>query len=291
MKETMNSPKEIAQNYVTVGAAKTKYTSSKLLLLSILAGMFIAFACVGTTIASSTIENAAMAKTISALMFPAGLAMTLIAGSELFTGNTLIIISVLEKQSTIAGMLRNWVIVYIGNFVGAMIIVMLSSYSHTYSMFGNAVAGATIHTAVSKTSLSFGDALLRGILCNFLVCIAVWMSNAAKDITGRIIALFFPIMLFVESGFEHSVANMYYIPAGLIARKQVDYLVSATTVYPGDYLPNLTFGNFIWNNLVPVTIGNIIGGAALVGITYWFIYIREPENKEQPSRPVKKKKS
>ena len=289
MSRKMNSPNEIAQQYVAIGIKKTKYPASKLLLLSILAGMFIAFASVGTAIASSTIENAAVAKTVSALMFPAGLSMTLIAGSELFTGNCLIIVSVLEKEVKLKAMLRNWLIVYIGNFIGSLLIAALSIYSHTYSMFGNAVANTTINTAIAKTSLGFGDAVYRGILCNFLVCIAVWMSYAAKDVTGKIIALFFPIMLFVEAGFEHSIANMYYIPAGLFAMRDPAYLAAYTSLYGSIQLDSLTIGSMFAKNLIPVTIGNIIGGMVLVGITYWFIYLRE-DGKKGSSQPHAKKK-
>ena len=221
-----NSPKEIAQNYIATGVAKTKLPVSKMLILGILAGMFIALASAGQTFASASLTGS-MSRYISAFIFPVGLAMVLIAGSELFTGNNLIVISVLEKEAKLTGMLKNWFFVYIGNFIGSIIIALLVVYSDSGSFFGNEVGGTIINTAAYKTSLSFQDALLRGILCNILVCIAVWMSFAAKDIAGKFLALFMPIWLFVMLAFEHSIANMYYIPAGLFASRNPAYLAAA----------------------------------------------------------------
>ena len=281
----MNSPKEIAQNYIATGKAKTKYPVSKMLVMSVLAGMFIALAGVGATISSSTIESASLAKLIGAVVFPVGITMTLIAGSELFTGNCLIIIPVLEKEVKLRAMFKNWVFVYIGNFIGGLLIALLTVYSGTFSLFSNAAAISLIKTAVSKVGLTFSDALLRGILCNFLVCIAVWMSFAAKDIVGRIAGLFLPIMLFVLCGYEHSVANMFYLPAGLFSAQNPVYAEAV-----GGNLSSLTWGNLLFRNLLPVTIGNIIGGMVLVGIAYWFAYLREPEKKAPTVQHSKKKK-
>ncbi len=269
----MNSPKEITQNYVATGVAKTKYSIGRMLVLAILAGMFIAAAGVGATIASTTIASPSLAKLIGAAVFPVGLAMVLIAGSELFTGNALIIIPVLERQAAVSGMLKNWFFVYVGNFIGGTLVAALTVYGGTFSLFANEAAASVISTAVAKVSLSFGDALLRGILCNFLVCIAVWMSFAAKDIVGKVAALFLPIMLFVLSGYEHSIANMYYITAGLFAAKNPVY--AAAAVNSGANLSKLTWAAMFTKNLIPVTIGNIIGGAILVGVAYWFVYLRK----------------
>lgn len=266
----MNSPKEIAQNYISIGAAKTKVSISRMFLLGILAGIFIALAGVAATIAPATITTASVAKLVGASVFPGGLAMVLISGSELFTGNTLIIMPVLEKQATIGGMLKNWVVVYLGNLVGSLLIAALVVYGHTFSLFGAGVGGSAINIAAAKVSMTFGDAFIRGILCNFLVCIAVWMAFAAKDVTGKIVGLFFPIMFFVLSGFEHSVANMYFISAGLFASGNSAYLAAAAAD------PSvLTWGAFFVKNLLPVTLGNIIGGSVLVGMGYWFIYLKD----------------
>ena len=271
-----NTPKEVAQNYIATGVAKTKLPVSKMLLLGVLAGMFIALAGVGATVASATVASPSLAKLVGAFIFPVGLAMVLIAGSELFTGSSLIIIPVLEKEVKISGMLKNWILVYIGNFVGSVIVSLLVVYGGTGSLFGNEVAASMINTAAAKTSLDFMQAVYRGILCNFLVCIAVWMSFAAKDIVGKIAGLFMPIMLFVLCGYEHSVANMYYITAGLFAAKNPVYMAAASN----NNISTLSWGSLFTKNLIPVTIGNIIGGAVLVGLGYWFIYLRDPAEKK-----------
>ena len=275
-----NTPKEVAQNYIATGVAKTKLPASKMLLLGILAGMFIALAGVGATVASATVASPSLAKLVGAFIFPVGLAMVLLAGSELFTGSSLIIIPVLEKEAKISGMLKNWVLVYIGNFIGSVIIALLVVYGGTGSMFGNEVAAAMINTAAAKTSLDFMQAVYRGILCNFLVCIAVWISFAAKDIVGKITGLFMPIMLFVLCGYEHSVANMYYITAGLFAAKNPVYMAAASN----NNISTLSWGSLFTKNLIPVTIGNIIGGAILVGLVYWFIYLRDPAEKKTAAK-------
>ena len=170
----MNSPAEIAKNYVAIGKGKTTMKASKLFVLGILAGIFIAIAGVGASTASCSIGGS-VGKLVGACVFPAGLTLVILAGSELFTGNCLIIISVLEKEATIAGMLRNWVIVYLGNFVGSIFVAWGMTACHQLSLFDAALAGATINTAVAKVSMSFGDAFLKGIFCNMLVCLAVWL--------------------------------------------------------------------------------------------------------------------
>ena len=288
----MYKPKEIAQNYVATGVAKAKMPVSKMLVLSILAGMFIALAGVGATIASATIASPSLAKLIGAAVFPVGLAMVLLAGSELFTGNNLIIIPVLQKEVTLRAMFRNWCFVYIGNFIGSILVAALTVYSGTFSVFGNAAAVSVINTAVAKVSLSFSDALLRGILCNFLVCVAVWISFAAKDVVGKVAGLFLPIMLFVLCGYEHSVANMYFIPAGLFASGNITYLAAYTSGAGAGHISELTWGTMFIRNLIPSTIGNIIGGTVLVGMAYWFTYLREMKENAppQPMRGKKKKK-
>ncbi len=259
----MNSPAEIARNYISTGETKCKNSVSKMIVLAIFAGMFIAVAGVGATVAAVSIKTASVAKLVGALIFPTGLAMVLIAGSELFTGNNLIIISVLEKRVSVAAMLKNWLFVYIGNFIGSVLIALLVVYGGVFKLFSSELAASAVKIAEAKATMPFVDALLKGILCNFLVCIAVWMSFGAKTVSGKIIGLFLPIMLFVLSGYEHSVANMYYIPAGLFAAGK--HAITAEA---------LTWGNFIVNNLIPVTIGNIIGGSFIVGAGYWFVYLK-----------------
>lgn len=265
----MNSPADIAKNYIVIGKGKAQMSAGRMFILAIFAGMFIAVAGAGASTASVMVSNASVAKLISGCVFPAGLAMVLIAGSELFTGNCLMVIPWMEKEITLIQMLRNWVIVYVGNFVGSLFIGYTVSAGHQLSLFGNALGGATINTAVMKTSLSFQDAFIKGILCNFLVCIAIWMAFAAKDVVGKIIGLYFPILLFVVSGFEHSVANMFYISAGLFAKMNPDYVGAAAAD-----TSHLTWGSFLIKNLLPVTLGNIVGGSIIVGLGYWFVYVR-----------------
>lgn len=253
----MYLPAEIAKRLVDAGEGKTRLSISNMLLLGVFAGVFIALAGVAATFA-----NVYAGKLAGACVFPGGLAMVVVAGSELFTGNSLIILSVLEKKSTFSAMLKNWLFVYLGNFLGSLLVVLIAVCGGVFS--NPDVANTLVTTAVGKVSLNFADALFKGILCNVLVCIAVWMSFSTKTSEGKIIAIFFPIMAFVISGFEHSVANMFYLPGGILAAAR--YAIVAE---------GLNWGTAIINNLIPVTLGNIIGGALIVGCGYWMIYLRK----------------
>lgn len=162
---------------------------------------------------------------------------------------------------------------YIGNLIGGILVGAGVAFSHQPSLFGNGMAVSVLSTAVSKCSMPFSDAFIKGILCNFLVCTAVWISFAAKEVVSKIVGLFFPIMMFVLCGFEHSIANMYYISAGLFAKTNAAYVQAATDA--GVDLTNLTWGDFFGKNLLPVSLGNIIGGAVCIGCVYWFIYLRK----------------
>lgn len=263
----MHSPLEIAKKYIDIGIHKTMMSAFKMVLLGIFAGLFIAFAGTASTTASSTIAVASVAKLVGAIVFPAGMAMVLIAGSELFTGNNLIVISVLEKKVPLRKMLKNWFFVYIGNFIGTLLVALLVTYGHTPDLFGEALAQAIVNAGAARTSLSFGDSFIRGILCNILVCIAVWMAVAAKQVPGKLLVSFWPVMLFVLCGFEHSVADMYFCLCALFTSSE--YGITAET---------LTWGNFFTHNLIPVTLGNIVGGV-IVGVGYWLAYLhRTPGN-------------
>ena len=269
------TPAEAAKNYIAAGKAKVATPISKMFLLAVLAGAFIAMGGVGATTVAVSVPLASVGKFAGACVFPGGLTMVLLAGSELFTGNTLLVIPLLQKEITPAGMLKNWGVVYLGNLVGGLLVGALVVFSHQPDLFGKQMAVSVISTAAAKCSLSFGDAVIRGILCNFLVCIAVWISFAAKDVAGKIMGLFFPIMMFVLCGFEHSIANMYYIGAGIFARGIPEYGQAAAQA--GVDMEAVTWGNFFGANLLPVTIGNIIGGAACVGCADWFIYLRKAD--------------
>lgn len=257
----MHSPLEIAKNYVEIGIHKTKMSAFKMLLLGFFAGLFISFAGIAATTATATMETASAGRLIAAIVFPAGMAMVLIAGSELFTGNNLIIISVLEKQVSVLKMLKNWFFVYIGNFLGAMFVAAMVTYGHVPDLFGGTLAEAVINSGVIRTGMSFGDGLIKGILCNILVCIAVWMAFASKDVSGKLLISFWPVMLFVLCGFEHCIADMYYCMAALFT--SAEYGLQADT---------LSWANFITHNLIPVTLGNLIGGVG-VGTGYWLAYL------------------
>ena len=217
--------------------------------------MFIALAGVG-----ATLGNIYGGKLVGALIFPIGLAMVVVAGSQLFTGNNLMIMTWIKGKTTLGKLLKNWFFVYLGNFIGALLVTVLVVYS---GVFDN-VSESVVATAVAKNNLGFFEALTRGILCNFLVCIAIWMSLSTEKTSGKILAIFGPIFLFVLCGFEHSIANMFYGPAGILVSLKNNVLAEGLTVW-----------SFLINNLVPVTIGNIIGGAGIVSLTYYLIYISD----------------
>jgi len=273
--ENLNlSPAEIAEKLVESGKKKTGLPVYKLLLLGILAGAYIAFAAAGSNTAIHTIESAGIGKALAGALFSAGLMMVVITGAELFTGNSLIVVSCLEKQAKWISLLKNWLFVYIGNFIGAIIIVLFVYLSGQYNLSGGMLGGYTIKVAVGKTGLSFVNAFFMGVLCNGMVCMAVLMSNAARDTAGKLMAIFFPIWLFVASGFEHSIANMYYIPAGIIAKTQKLWADQAMLLGVSESgLDGLTWGAFITKNLIPVTLGNIVGGTLFVGAVYWVSHL------------------
>ena len=269
----LNTPGEIANNYIGIGKKKVAMRADKMFLLAVMAGIYIAVAGCGASTAACTVGGSA-GKLVGACIFPAGLTLVLLAGSELFTGNCLLAIPLLSREVTLSGMLRNWLIVYLGNFTGSILVAWMVAYSHQLSLFDGQLAAAAVGTAAAKVSMPFWDAFLKGILCNLLVCLAVWASFAAKDAAGKVIALFYPIVVFVVCGFEHSVANMFYCPVALFALGLPEYAKLITIDVSG-----LTWGSFVLKNLVPVTLGNIFGGAVLVGVVYWRIYLR----KEHPS--------
>ena len=247
----MLSPNEIAETAVAVSEKKANLKWWRMIVLGMFAGAFIALAGVGATFA-----NVYVGKIAGALVFPAGLAMVVVAGSELFTGNNLMLTGLLAGKISLGGLLRNWVLVFIGNMIGALIITSLVTVSGVF----DAVAEPVMATANAKVGMGFLESMMRGVLCNFLVCIAVWMAFGAKTVGGKIAAVFLPVMLFVLCGFEHSVANMFYVPAGMMMSS-----------FAGVAGPSIT--GFLVGNLLPVTLGNIIGGAIMVGGGYYLVYL------------------
>lgn len=258
----INSPKEVARNCLEIGKNKAELPVGRMFLLAFLAGMFIALGAAGANTVSCLMENGSAAKIAAGVIFPAGLAMVIVAGGELFTGNCLILLSVLSGKASFSKMMKNWGIVYLGNFLGAVFVAWGVCASGQNQLFQGALLDLTIQTAVNKCSHSFTEAFLLGVFCNFLVCIAVWMSFAGKTAVDKIVGLFFPIFLFVASGYEHSVANMYYIPAGIFSAKEATEGMS------------LSWQGFLVSNLLPVTLGNILGGALLVAGIYYLVYIK-----------------
>lgn len=253
----MLSPAEFVDFYAQVGAKKSANSAVKLYLSALLAGFFIGAGAVAANTAGHLLTNAGLSRVVCGLLFPFGLIMVIITGAELFTGNCLITISLLEKKASLAGMVRNLVIVYIGNLLGAVFLAAAIVYCGQLDLSGGALAVHTIRTAVAKCAIPFGKAVVLGILCNILVCAGVMCSLCAKSLPGRAIGAFVPVSFFVIGGFEHCVANMYYIPAGLMAAGVPRYAQLAAEA--GVELYTLTLGGF-FANLIPVTVGNIIGG-------------------------------
>ncbi len=256
------SPKAIVGAALNIGKAKTELSIPKMLVLGFLAGAFIAFGgllaiVVGKGSPGIAAENPGMAKFIFGGVFPVGLLLVVIAGSELFTGNCgLITPACLAGKAKWSGLLKNWVFVYIGNLIGSLFVAFFLSYL-TGITTGEPWLSASQAIAVGKVSKSFGALFWRGVGCNWLVCLAVWLAVASDNIIGKIWGIWFPIMAFVALGFEHSVANMFFIPLGIFLGADV------------------TWGQFFITNLIPVTLGNIVGGAGLVGLVYWWLYGRD----------------
>ncbi len=274
MEKNYLAPAEIAEYVVEAGEKKASLSIVKALVLGILAGAFIAFASEASNQAAHTISSIGLQKTMAGAIFATGLMFVLIAGGELFTGNCLMVVGLYERKYSIKSMFKNWSFVYVGNFIGALIVAffIVKSGQLNWASDGVVLGQFTVDVATKKVNYSIPQLIFMGILCNWVVCLAVWMCYAAKDIAGKILACFFPIWLFITSGFEHSIANMYYIPAGLMA--QAEGFTTTLDTSAGKYDTALTIGSMFYN-LSFVTIGNIIGGALFVGTAYWFVYLRK----------------
>ena len=252
---------------------KAKSTWIRLVVLGILAGAFIAFAAEASTMAAYNLladpATYGLGRALAGAVFTAGLMFCVIAGAELFTGNTLMAGSLAARKITFGPMLRNWGIVYGANLIGSLLLVCMISSSGLWHTSGDLLGAVAIKIAAGKTSLGFESAFVLGIMCNWLVCLAVWMAWAAEGVGEKLAAIFFPIWLFVLSGFEHSVANMYFIGAGLVAKNVPEYAAKATEIgVSSEAMNSLTVHGFLVSNLVPVTLGNIVGGAFFVALAY-----------------------
>ena len=270
----MLSPAQFVTNYSKAGATKALSPALRLMLLGIAAGFILACAGAAASNAAFSIQSASVARLVSALIFPFGLIAIIFTGSELFTGNCLISISVLDKSARLSGMARNPIIVYIGNFIGSAIVAAAVAYSGSESLIFY-----IMKAAASKCSLSFGKALVMGFMCNVLVCLGVVCSLSTTTPSGRALGAYIPVCLFVLCGFEHSIANMFYVPCALFALVLPEYQTIAHILPDvGIATEQLTWLNFAVKNLVPVTIGNIVGGAGL-GALLWYCHGKSVLNK------------
>lgn len=267
-----NTPAEIIGNMISSAKVKSEMPVVKMLILGFIAGMFIAMGGCAANVASHAVSDAGLAKLISGAIFPVGLMLIVIIGGELFTGNCLMITGVLDNQVKWYNMLKNLLIVYFSNLLGGLFVAFCACYMGQFDMSGGLLGAYTIKIAVAKVGLGFGEAFVSGIFCNILVCAAVLMAAGARDIGGKILGIFFPIFAFVISGFEHCVANMYYIPAGMFAAMNSGYVEKAAETY-GITADSLTVGTFL-GNLIPVTLGNIVGGALFMGTLYYLAHVK-----------------
>lgn len=255
------TPAEMAERVEAGGVAKAALDFSRTLALAVLAGAFIGLGAMASTIAATeTGLGYGPTRLLAGLAFSLGMVLVLVGGAELFTGNALIVMAWAERRVKSAALLRNWTIVYVGNFLGAAATAVGIYFSGIHALGSGRVAQTALAIASTKVSLGFGEALLRGVFCNALVCLAVWLGFSARTTTDKVLCVVFPITAFVAAGFEHSIANMYFIPMGMLLQ--------------GEAGEPITWSAFLVGNLLPVTIGNIAGGSVMVGLAYWFIYLR-----------------
>lgn len=269
-------PQEMATKAESIGMRKAAQPFFPLFTLSVLAGAFIALGAMLSTIAStgSSALPYGVARIFTGITFCIGLILVVVGGAELFTGNNLIVMAWASKKVTTGALLHNWAVVYLGNLVGSMGTALLVFLSKQFTFNSGAVGETAIKIAVSKVNLGFLQAIVLGVLCNVLVCLAVWLTYSARSTTDKILAIIFPVSAFVAASFEHSVANMYFIPYAILIKSFRPEFVSSLAEKVPD-LSNLTWTAFFLHNLLPVTIGNIIGGAGLVAVVYWFVYLRK----------------
>jgi formate transporter len=268
-------PAEMAVKASETGVKKTALDILRMFLLAILAGAFIAMGAIFATTVSAGASALpyGVTRLLAGVSFTLGLILVVVSGSELFTGNSLIIIAFANRRISLGALLRNWGVVYLGNFVGSILTAYLMFISRQYTFGAGSIGLVALNTGEAKTSLAFAQAVVLGIFCNALVCMAVWMCYSARSTIDKILAIIPPISAFVAAGFEHSIANMYFIPIALFIKQMgTPAFFEAIKKTPADF-PHLTWSNFFVANLLPVTIGNVIGGAVMVGLMYWFIYL------------------
>lgn len=289
MNSTVRTPKETYEYVIDVGIKKTKKTPKQSIFNGVLAGIFIALASFAAAGASHGIDNYSLSKLISGIVFPVGLILVILCGAELFTGNNLLAVGWYERKLSAKSMLKNWILVYLGNFIGIVIIAILIFHSGLLDNNGGLLGAYALKVASKKASLGFNEAFIRGILCNILVCMAVWGAYTARTTQGKVVMSYLPIMAFVISGFEHSIANMYYLSMGFLAKGNPLYIegshLSAEAINAIDLQHTLA-------NLVPVTLGNIVGGVVFVAGLYWIVNKKiSHKTVDQPKFNINYKKS
>ncbi|GAN32870.1 formate/nitrite transporter family protein [Candidatus Brocadia sinica] len=270
------SPPQIASRIDKVATAKARLSFAQTFILGILAGVYIGIgAQFATFVTCDSTLHYGLTSLIAGIVFSLGLMLVVIGGAELFTGNCLIIMGYVGKRITTRELLNNWIISFLGNLVGSLTMVCWMYKTHQWEFFHNMVGAKALLIAHTKVNLTFKTALARGVLCNAMVCLAVWLCFSGRSVADKVLSIVFPIGGFVASGFEHCVANMYFIPIGIVLRKNPD-IVAAAEKMAGKTLDlsQLTWSGFFVNNLLPVTMGNIVGGVVLVGIVFWFVYLR-----------------
>ncbi len=268
------SPMEMACKAESIGSKKANLDFLSTFMLAALAGAFVAFGAglFSMTMTGATTAGFGLFRLIGGVAFSVGLILVVVAGAELFTGNTLIVIAFISGKVRFRQLMRNWAIVYVGNLVGSLCMVLLVYATEQWQMSDGGVGVTAYNIAGKKLSLSFSTAFASGILCNSLVCLAVWLCYSARSTTDKILSILFPIAAFVALGYEHSVANMYFIPYGMALSHTDSFMASAAAL---KFDPSVfTMQNFLLGNLLPVTLGNIVGGSFLVGVVYWIIYLR-----------------
>jgi formate/nitrite transporter len=269
---TFNKPGEVAARLVASGRNKAACPWKQAAVMGMLAGVFIGFGgWLAVTVATGTAAalGFGVSRMVSGAVFSVGLMLVVITGAELFTGNNLLVIAALKKDITWMRMLRSWLLVWGANFAGALLLAAMIYASGLFASSANQVGAMALKTAIAKIDLSWNAAFFRGILCNWLVCLAVWIAMASASISGKILGIFFPIMAFVAMGFEHSVANMFFIPMGLFLKLRPEVVAAAGAA---ESIRRLTWNAMLFRNLIPVTLGNIIGGGFFVGCSSFYIF-------------------
>ena len=275
MEISFYTPSEVIKSNIKSAVAKANLPLAKMILLGMMAGAFIAFGGAASSVAAHGVADVGLARSIAGAIFPVGLMLVVFTGSELFTGNSLMIMAVIDKKITLLKMIRNLVVVYFANFIGALIIDVLVFLSGQFDFSGGGLGAYTIKVALAKTSIAPVTAVISGILCNILVCLAIVLAGTAKDSIGRIFGIFFPIAAFVVCGFEHCVANMFYIPAGMLAATNTAYVQKAQELYGITAQQCSSLTHFAGTeSLLFVTIGNIIGGVLFVGVVLYMAHIK-----------------